>query len=105
MANISGPDALGPPYTKTMHVFAASKVRKLSAVSATAWRQIKAHNFRFDQKTKEIVGKGHGHGVLQFFYEKIDHDWKLTGVKAVNDFMEGDIQSVYPTYPKCELKI
>lgn len=105
MTKCCGPNVLGPTNRKTQHIFGASKVKKINSTTATACRQIKAQNYLFDSLAKQEIAKSHGYGTLQFFYGKVDNHWKLVGLKAVVDFMEGDMQAVYPTYPKFELQL
>lgn len=101
VAMCNSADMLGDPGVKTQHLLVASKVRKLSSTKATAWRQIRAGHVKFDIVTAQQTAKAHGHGVLQFFYEKVDDSqWKLCGLKAYSDFFEGNIRSVFPTFPE-----
>jgi hypothetical protein len=92
-------DSLGDPETVTQHLLASSKVRKLSATTATVEYQIRAAHMRVTKNPRKEVARGHAHGILEFSYQKLDDGWKVSGLKATGDFMEGDILSVFPTWP------
>lgn len=101
VAMCNSADMLGDRGVKTQHLLAGSKVRKLSSTKATAWRQIRVGHVKFDIVTAQQTAKAHGYGVVQFFYEKVDDSqWKLCGVKTYSDFFEGNIRSVFPTFPE-----
>lgn len=91
--------SLGDPETPTQHLLASGKVRKLSATTATVEYQIRAAHMRITKNPRKEVAKGHAHGTLEFSYQKIDDGWRVSGLRAVGDFMEGDILSVFPTWP------
>ena len=99
IAMASSSQGLGDPDIVSQHLLATSKVRKLSPTTATAWRQLRAAHIRITQNPRKEIAKAHAHGVLQFFYEKIDDAWKISGMKGWGDFMEGDILSVFPSWP------
>ena len=90
--------ALNDPEVVSQHLLAAATVRKLSPSTATAWRQLRAAHMRITKNPRKEV-TAHAHGILQFFYEKSDDGWKMSGIKGWGDFMEGDILSVFPSWP------
>ncbi|OQV09749.1 hypothetical protein CLAIMM_13838 [Cladophialophora immunda] len=74
--------SLSDPETATQHLLASSKVRKLSATTATVEYQIRAAHMRITKNPRKEVAKGHAHGILQFFYRKLDTGWKISGMRA-----------------------
>ena len=99
VAMASSATGIGDPDIVSQHIFGSSKVRKLSPTSATAWRQMRAEHMRITQHPRKVGGHGHAHGALQFFYEKVDGRWKISGLRGWADFMEGDILIVFPSWP------
>lgn len=99
VAMASSATGIGDPDIVSQHFLGSSKVRKLSPTSATAWRQMRAAHMRITQNPRKEIAKGHAHGALQFFYEKVDGRWKISGLRGWGDFMEGDILCVFPSWP------
>ncbi|KAL4862724.1 Scytalone dehydratase [Aspergillus spectabilis] len=73
---------LGGPDIYTQHLLGSSCYEKLSDTEINGKYQIRAAHVRYtDLETKEVKAKGHGHGVIHHSYEKIDGQWKLSGLR------------------------
>lgn len=97
IALVSG--SLGDPDIASQHLLASCKVRSISPTTATVEFQLRAAHMRIEQNPRKEVAMGHAHGILQFYYQKFDDGWKISGMRAVGDFVEGDILAVFPTWP------
>ena len=99
VAMASSSQGLGDPDIVSQHLLASSRVRKLSPTTATAERQLRAAHMWISHNPRKEVASAHAHATLQFYFEKVDGHWKISGMKGSGDFMEGDILSVFPAWP------
>lgn len=93
VAILSDPKLLGNKLMKTQHFIGASKWEGLEDGSVHAYHQARvAHQRYTDETFQEVANKGHGHGVIEHWYRKIDGvGWKIEGSKSTSDWSEYDL--------------
>ncbi|KAL4802407.1 Scytalone dehydratase [Aspergillus unguis] len=93
---ISAPTLLGNPVVRTQHLIGASWWESVSETEAVGHHQIRAAHVRFrDTNLQEELHRGHGHGSNEHFYEKINGEWKLAGLRPNTHFMEFNFDRVF----------
>jgi scytalone dehydratase len=84
--------AIGDPCLKTQHLLSGSKWQRQPDHTIQVWHQMRvAHQRYTDESLTQVVNKGHGHGVVQHGYRKIDGVWKLELVVPVLHWSEYDL--------------
>lgn len=83
---------IGDERLKTQHFLGASRWERLSDDSVHVWHQARvAHQRYTDVNLTEVVNKGHGHGVVQHWYKKINEVWKIEGSASSAEWTEYDL--------------
>ena len=94
VAILSDKKLLGGKRLKTQHLLGSSRWERLGEGSVTAEHQARVAHQRYTKDDlSEVANKGHGHGVVQHWYRKIDGAWKLEGVQPKMGFAEFDMQA------------
>ena len=83
---------IGDKRLMTQHHLGGSKWERLSDGTVRAWHQLRiAHQRYADESLSVVVNHGHGHGVVQHGYRKINGAWKLEMVVPDNHWSEYDL--------------
>ena len=92
VAMLSEPKWLGDRRMKTQHFLGGSKWEVLGDGSVQVDHQIRVAHQRYkNEDLAEVINHGHGHGVTQHWYSKIDGTWKLLGVAPSLNWFEYDL--------------
>ncbi|CAI6335376.1 unnamed protein product [Periconia digitata] len=83
---------LGDPRLKTQHLLGGSKWEVLSDGQVQVDHQIRVAHQRYKtEELTEVLNKGHGLGVTQHVYKKIDGAWLITRVAPSLNWFEFDL--------------
>lgn len=83
---------IGDKRLQTQHLIGASKWLRLEDGAVHAWHQVRAAHQRYDDESlSAVANKGHGHGVVQHMFRKIEGKWKLEGIIPTNKWSEYDL--------------
>jgi scytalone dehydratase len=83
---------IGNKRLKTQHHLGGSKWERLPDGTVQAWHQMRvAHQRYADESFSDVVNHGHGHGVVQHGYRKINGSWKLEMVAPSLHWSEYDL--------------
>jgi len=88
----SSPKVIGSPRLKTQHFIGVQKLELESNGVVHVWNQVRvAHQLYADEGLAVVANKGHGHGVTEHWYGKIEGRWKLQGSKSNLNWSEYDL--------------
>jgi scytalone dehydratase len=83
---------IGDKRLKTQHHLGGSKWERLPDGTVQAWHQLRvAHQRYTNECLSAVVNHGHGHGVVQHGYRKVDGTWKLEVVVPSLHWSEYDL--------------
>ncbi|MCJ1434978.1 hypothetical protein MMC27_004348 [Xylographa pallens] len=81
VAMMSSPKFLGDPLVRTQHLMGASKYERVSDTEIIGHHQIRAAHQRYTGADRLTVeNRGHGHSFIKHWYQKVDGEWKLSGL-------------------------
>lgn len=83
---------LGDPRMKTQHFLGTARWEKLSEDSIHVAHQSRVKHQRYkDLELTEVANKGHGHGVTQLWYRRVEGGgWKVSGCTVDLEWTEYD---------------
>ena len=92
VAIIADKKVIGDPRVKTQHLLGAGSWSSLGDGTVQVWWQLRvAHQRYAAEDFAEPINKGHGHGGNEHTYKKINGTWKIVGINARVDWIEGDL--------------
>lgn len=93
VAIIGDKKVIGDPRVKTQHLLGASHWGTSDDGDVVVkWQARVAHQRHATEDImSEVVNKGHGHGVVEHTYRKVDGAWKIVGVKPNVGWFEYDL--------------
>jgi len=85
-------NTIGDKRVKTQHLIGNGKWERLEDGTVHASHQIRVAHQRYeDESLSVVVNKGHGYGVTQHWYRKIEGTWKIEGVEPKLEWSEYDL--------------
>ena len=92
VAIIADGKVIGDPRVKTQHLLGGGNWSSPGDGTVQVWWQLRvAHQRYAAEDLAEPINKGHAHGANQHTYKKIQGTWKIVGIKARVDWVEGDL--------------
>lgn len=91
---------IGDKRVKTQHLLGDGKIERLDDGTVHIWHQIRVGHQRYAKEDlAEVINKGHGYGVTQHWYRKIDGAWKIEGVEPKVEWFEYDLFGTLAPHP------